>query len=288
MGAVALRVTGGAKRYHRDGREQAVFDSVNLELQRGEIFALLGPSGCGKSTLLRAIAGLEPLSAGQIEIMPPAGRREGATSRLVGTVFQEPLLLPWLNVAENVRLGLRYQANRAAAAVSVEQALADFGLAPVAGVYPDELSGGQAQRASLARTVVTQPSLLLLDEPFAALDPRTRAALQDWLLGVVRRHRLTVLLVTHDVDEALYLGDRVGVMGSRPSTITRIWEARHTPHGVSPGAAGAGDTDGLRKTVGAPGRRRARNDAGLQAIWHEILAEYQTDLPPGAAPSWVI
>ena len=212
MGTLALRVTGGAKRYERGGRVEAVFESLDLAVEAGEVFALLGPSGCGKSTLLRALAGLEPLSAGRVQVggsAPPAGSQPAgaAAPGSVGLVFQEPLLLPWLTVAENVGLGLRYRANREARAVeAVDQILHDFGLAPVAHAYPGELSGGQAQRASLARTIVIRPTILLLDEPFAALDPRTRAALQDWLLDVVRQRRLTVVLVTHDVEEALYLG----------------------------------------------------------------------------------
>ncbi|MGH2355744.1 MAG: ABC transporter ATP-binding protein, partial [Chloroflexota bacterium] len=282
VGTLALRLAGGAKRYHRDGHEQPVFESVDLEIEQGEVFALLGPSGCGKSTLLRVVAGLEPLSAGRVELGQEAGAGGG---RPVGIVFQEPLLLPWLPVAENVRLGLRYRANRRAAQASesVDQVLRDFGLSDLANAFPDELSGGQAQRASLARTVVTHPSILLLDEPFAALDPRTRAALQDWLLEVVHRRRLTVLLVTHDVEEALYVGDRVGLMCSRPSTITRVWNAGHNDGAgasESAGATGSGEI--------VPPPRRQRDDARLRAIRREILAEYQTDVPAGQAPSWVI
>ena len=289
MGTLALRVTGGTKRYHRDGREQTIFQGVELTVDRGEIFALLGPSGCGKSTLLRAVAGLEPLSAGRVEVGKAleGAAHPGTSRRPVGMVFQEPLLLPWLTVAENVALGLRYRTNRdvargARAAEAVEQILRDFGLTPVAGVYPQELSGGQAQRASLARTVVTQPSILLLDEPFAALDPRTRAGLQDWLLGVVRRRRLTVLLVTHDVEEALYLGDRVGLRTSSPSTIARIWNAGH--------ADGGADAEGADGTNAAAGGavRRSRHDERLLAIRREILAQYETEMPSGAAPAWVI
>lgn len=274
MGALALRLTGGAKRYHRSGRDETIFERIDLALERGEVFALLGPSGCGKSTLLRILAGLEPLTHGRVEI----GRTAGGTSdddraaqpptRAAGIVFQDPLLLPWLTVSENVKLGLRYRAARGAsrnAGESVAQILRDFGLGDVARAYPDQLSGGQAQRASLARTVITRPALLLLDEPFAALDPRTRGALQDWLLEVVRRRHLTVLLVTHDVEEALYLGDRVGLMGSKPSTITHVWDAAH-PTG--------------------PARRR--DDDRLLAIRREILTHYQTDVPTGSAPSWVI
>ena len=279
MGALALRLTDAGKRY-AGARAAAVFEQVTFEVERGEVFVLLGPSGCGKSTLLRAIAGLEPLSAGRIEVGAApaidagtvAPTTAGQTGRAIGLGFQDPLLLPWLTVKENVRLGLRYRANRGAVpngSAAVDEVLADFGLSAVAGTYPDQLSGGQAQRASLARTVVTRPSLLLLDEPFAALDPRTRAALQDWLLGVVRERQLTVLLVTHDVEEALYVGDRVGLMGSRHdarSTITHVWDAAH------------GD-----------GAARRRDDARLLAIRREILTHYQTDVPPaGAGPRWVI
>ncbi len=294
MGTLALRVIGGAKRYHRGGRDEPVFENVHLDVEQGEVFALLGPSGCGKSTLLRAVAGLEPLSAGRVELGQGAERGgESRGGRAVGIVFQEPLLLPWLTVAENVQLGLRYRVNRRAAQVTaaVDQVLLDFGLSAVASAYPDELSGGQAQRAGLARTVVTQPALLLLDEPFAALDPRTRAGLQDWLLEVVRRRHLTVLLVTHDVEEALYVGDRVALMSPRPGTIRRIWDAGHADgagrSGTAATAAGA-ETSTAASSPPGPRAVRQRDGSRLQAIRREILAEYQTDTPPGPAPSWVV
>lgn len=161
MGAFALRVTGASKSYLIEGRLRPVFHSVDLEVAEGEILALLGPSGCGKSTLLRTIAGLEPLSSGRVEISNGGCRRAA-----VGIVFQDALLLPWLTVAENVALGLQYRANREARMVeSVDQVLRDFGIESVASSYPDELSGGQAQRVALARTIVTRPKVLLLDEP---------------------------------------------------------------------------------------------------------------------------
>ena len=255
MGTVALRVTNGAKTYHRLGHEHPVFRSLNLTVEDGEIFALLGPSGCGKSTLLRTIAGLDHLSAGEIEMS-----QDGRHPASVGIVFQDALLLPWLTVAENVALGLRYRANRAARAVeSVDRLLHDFGLTPVANAYPGELSGGQAQRASLARTIITRPRIVLLDEPLAALDPRTRAALQDWLLDVARQRGLTVIIVTHDIDEALYVGDRVGLMSPRPGTITHIWAL-------------------------APGGGRRRGSAETAEIRREILAQYQADIPVAAGP----
>ncbi len=310
MGTLALRLTGGAKRYQRDGRWQVVFENVDLALEQGEVFVLLGPTGCGKSTLLRTLAGLEPLSEGRVELgrpgllsghaesggglpdQPPHSRHHGESPRpesathgsgphhRVGIVFQEPLLFPWLTVAENVGLGLTFRANREARmAESVEQLLRDLGLAAIATAYPQQLSGGQAQRVSLARTLITRPSILLLDEPFGALDPRTRRALQDWLLDIVERRGLTVLLVTHDVDEALYLGDRIALMSSKPSTITRIWEigSRSAPRPDGP-------VDAQRKR--APARL---DDERHRAIRREILALYQTDVPSGAAPpNWVI
>ena len=287
MGTLALRVTGAARRYGSHlgagaatgppwpaghGGGSLVFEDVSFEIEQGEVFVLLGPSGCGKSTLLRALAGLEPLSVGRIELGQEVSAR---ATRPVGIVFQEPRLLPWLTVSQNVELGLRYRANRQAAAdASVAAVLRDFGIAAFADAYPDELSGGQAQRVSLARTIVTHPSILLLDEPFAALDPRTRAALQDWLLDVVRRHGLTVLLVTHDVEEALYLGDRVALMCSRPGRITHTWNTEHDEH--------------ARRSDGA---KRERSDGRLLAVRREILAAYQSDVPAagtGTAPTWVI
>lgn len=250
MGTFSLRVVDASKTYQRAHHDSLVLNSVSLEVREGEVFVLLGPSGCGKSTLLRTIAGLEPITSGRIEIANGEDR-----AAKVGIVFQDALLLPWLTVAENVALGLRYRANRPArAGEPVEQILHDFGLAAVADSYPDQLSGGQAQRAALARVITTRPSILLLDEPFAALDPRTRAALQDWLLDVTRRRGLTVLLVTHNIEEALHMGDRVALMSSGPGTIVRIWEIGANENGQE----AAHSTDAVRR---------------------EILARYQTDVP---------
>jgi sulfate transport system ATP-binding protein/sulfonate transport system ATP-binding protein len=253
MGAVALRVSDGAKRYHGHGGAREVFTGLSLEVQPDQVFVLLGPSGCGKSTLLRALAGLEELTAGTVEIGEDAGG-----GHKVGLVFQEPRLLPWLTVAENVALGGRFRANRDADVDGrLTALLQDFGLGEVANAYPEALSGGQAQRASFARTVLIRPAVLLLDEPFAALDPGTRAAMQDWLLEIVRRRRLAVLLVTHDVDEALRVGDRIGLMTPSPGRIVQMWSIRQG------GAALAG--------------------SDLARIRAEILALYQTDVRAVAA-----
>jgi sulfate transport system ATP-binding protein/sulfonate transport system ATP-binding protein len=202
-------------------------------------------------------------------------RGAAAASGPVGIVFQEPLLFPWLTVAENVALGLRYRANRTrCAGESVDQVLRDLGLASIAHAYPGELSGGQAQRTNLARTIVTRPAILLLDEPFSALDPGTRATLQDWLLGIVRRRRLTVVLVTHDVEEALYLGDRLALLSSRPSTVVGTWVVgRHLAAGENGRSGGSGRASDERR----------------EAIRREVLARYQADAPAAPSPAdWMI
>ncbi|MCA9851825.1 MAG: ABC transporter ATP-binding protein [Dehalococcoidia bacterium] len=219
MAASPLRVSGGTRRFGARGQQFTVFEGLDLEVEAGEVFVLLGPSGCGKSTLLRVIAGLDELDEGTVAI---AAEEHG---RDVGIVFQQPLLLPWLSVRENVTLGLNYDANRSADEPGlVDRTLAEFGLTELADAYPDELSGGQAQRVSLARTVVTRPRVILLDEPFGALDPLTRRNLQQWLLGIQQSLGLTVVMVTHDVEEALLLGNRVALMSPSPGRICRTWE----------------------------------------------------------------
>jgi sulfonate transport system ATP-binding protein len=174
-----------------------ILDHLDLHIAEGEFVALLGRSGCGKSTLLRTLAGLDPAPAGTVTV--PAER---------AVVFQEPRLAPWKSVARNVALGLR----GAGIARRVEQALDEVGLAHRSQAWPLTLSGGEAQRASLARALVRDPKLLLLDEPFAALDALTRLRMQSLVLDLWQAHRPAVLLVTHDVDEALQLADRAVVL----------------------------------------------------------------------------
>lgn len=228
MAAVPLRLTGATRRFRDHGHTFTVFEHLDLAVEDRELFVLLGPSGCGKSTLLRVIAGLERLDEGHVEIAPGEHRRD------VGIVFQQPLLLPWRTVAENVALGLGYAANRDARRDHVvHETLEDFGLLDLADAYPDELSGGQAQRVSLARTVVTQPRVILLDEPFGALDPLTRASMQQWLLDLQQRLGLTVVLVTHDVDEAVRLGHRVALMSPSPGRICHAWRFSQDERGPS-------------------------------------------------------
>jgi NitT/TauT family transport system ATP-binding protein len=190
-------------------------DGLTLDVKPGEFLSLLGPSGCGKSTALRLIAGLTPPSTGAIEW--PAGVRPQSD---IGFVFQEPTLMPWATVADNVRLPLRLAGMpRQEAAPRVMQAIARVGLAEFARRYPRELSGGMRMRVSLARALVTAPKLLLMDEPFAALDEITRFRLNDDLLALWQALGTTVVFVTHSVFESVYLSGRVVVMTPRPGRV---------------------------------------------------------------------
>jgi NitT/TauT family transport system ATP-binding protein len=204
--AITLRAV--AKTYDNGARALGPLD---LDIGHGEFVALVGPSGCGKSTVLRLIAGLRAPTAGALILMdaPRAPR--------MGFVFQEPTLMPWATVAENVSLPLRLQRKATPARVAAE--LMQVGLSDFAGCYPHELSGGMKMRASLARALVTDPTLLLMDEPFAALDEITRFQLNDELLELWRRRGLTVAFVTHSVFEAVYLAERVVVMTPRPGRV---------------------------------------------------------------------
>ena len=201
-------------------------DRVDLDVSPGEFVALVGPSGCGKSTLLRAIAGLVRGCAGELRVAglaPDLARKQWGRQAFV---FQDPTLLPWRSVRANVALPLELGAAATAASsrAAVDRALELVGLADFADVHPAELSGGMRMRASLARALVTRPALLLLDEPFGALDERTREHLDDELLRLWQRDGFAALAVTHSLAEALWLADRVLVMRPRPGRIV------HTLH----------------------------------------------------------
>jgi NitT/TauT family transport system ATP-binding protein len=187
---------------------------IDLDVRSGDFLSLLGPSGCGKSTILRLIAGLDNASSGSLS------RSFTEASETVGFVFQEPTLLPWANVFDNVYLPLRLQnESRRAAAARIEEVLAQVGLSSFAKSYPRELSGGQRMRVSIARALVRHPLLLLLDEPFAALDEITRFRLNDDLLRLQGELGTTIVFVTHSVYESVYLSTRIAVMAAHPGRV---------------------------------------------------------------------
>jgi NitT/TauT family transport system ATP-binding protein len=200
---------------------------VDLEVRRGEFFAVVGPSGCGKSTLLEVLAGLQTLTQGSVtfEGQPVAGEVPDG----IGVVFQEDASFPWLTVRDNVAFGLR-RAGIAGPEIQrrVEYAIGFMGLRDFAQSYPAQLSGGMRQRVCIARTLVLQPRLILLDEPFGALDQQTRLLMGDELLRLWRETGATVLLITHALDEAAMLSDRVGVMSARPGRFIDLVET-HWP-----------------------------------------------------------
>jgi len=190
---------------------------LDLTVKRGEFVSLLGPSGCGKSTALRLIAGLAQPTVGHVEL----AESTAALGRRIGFVFQEPTLMPWTSVRDNVGLPLKLAHVAAAAArPRIETALAQVGLADFAGLFPRQLSGGMRMRVSLARALVTNPDILLMDEPFAALDEITRFRLNNDLLDLWRALRMTVIFVTHSVFESVYLSERVLVMTARPGRLS--------------------------------------------------------------------
>ncbi len=227
-GPVALSLSGVGHTYaSEDGaRNVRALSRVDVEIARGEFFAIVGPSGCGKSTLLDIIAGLATASEGSVTFEGRAVR--GTVPDGVGAVFQEDTSFPWLSVWDNVAFGLRrHGVDAAEIARRVEHALGLMGLAAFARHHPAELSGGMRQRVCIARTLVLQPRLILLDEPFGALDQQTRLLMGEELLHLWRETEATVVLITHSLDEAVMLADRIGVMSARPGRfieeVTTAW-----------------------------------------------------------------
>ncbi len=230
-------------------------DGASLEVARGEIVVIVGGSGCGKSTLLRLVSGLDRPTQGTITL---DGTAIVGPHEKIGIVFQEPRLLPWLTVADNVCFGLEDRPKAERTSRTAMQ-LARVGLHDKAAVWPRELSGGQAQRVALARALVTRPEVLLLDEPFSALDAFTRVDLQDHLLDLWADSKPTLLVVTHDVDEAVVLADRIIVMRPRPGRMFAEVEA-DLP------------------------RPRDRQSAGFDHVKRRVLAALDRSLDRAAAP----
>ncbi len=260
-----VRVDNVSKTY---GNGTVALEEVSLEVAAGEFVSLVGPSGCGKSTLLRLVAGLGEVTAGEVTVGRIAVRGRAPKATELGFVFQDATLLPWRTVEANVALPLELAGTRKRARLAAaREGLALVGLADVAGAYPNELSGGMQMRVSIARALVTRPDLLLMDEPFGALDEITRQRLNDELLELRARTGATVLFVTHNVFEAVYLSDRILVMSARPGRIMK--EVRMSAQ------AGRGEAfRGSRAfSQGVLAVTRALRGAGPQETFHPDLAE---------------
>ena len=219
-----IEIGGVSKEFAKGERRVLALQDIGLTVAAREFAAILGPSGCGKSTLLNMVAGFDRPTRGSVRV---AGQEILAPSPQRAVVFQEPALFPWLSVMENVLFGPKTQGQpvaeyRARAAQIIEQ----VGLQGFEASYPAELSGGMRQRVGIARVLIMQPQVLLMDEPFGSLDAQTRSLMQELLLQVWERHHQTVLFITHDIEEALLLADRVCVMTARPGRIKKIIEVR--------------------------------------------------------------
>lgn len=217
---VRLTVRGLRKTFFGEDGERIVFDGLTFDIHRREFICVIGPSGCGKSTFIRIVAGLDEASGG--ELLLDGEPIEGPCPQR-GMVFQGYTLFPWLTVKRNVMFGLEMQGKgREMADVEARQWLDMVGLRKFESAYPHELSGGMKQRVAIARALANEPRILIMDEPFGALDAQTRAQMQSYLLQIWRKVDVTVLFITHDLDEAVYLADRILVMGTNPGRVVEI------------------------------------------------------------------
>lgn len=222
MDSALIELRGVAKRFPTGGGQvRTALHGLTLRIDAGEFVALVGPTGCGKSTTLSLVSGLEPASDGEVLVRGEVVR---AIPRGVGYMFQNDAILPWKSVLDNVATGPRYRGvPRAAARAAARDWIERVGLAGFADAYPHQLSGGMRKRAALAQTLVNEPEIMLMDEPFSALDVQTRGLMQDELLRLWAGTGAAVVFVTHDLEEAIALADRVVVMTARPATVKDVF-----------------------------------------------------------------
>lgn len=225
-----------------DGKAVEALKGIDLDIRPGEFISLIGPSGCGKTTLLRLIAGLDKPQAGKLDI---DGKKISGVDTDRGYVFQQGSLFPWLTIEKNIAYGLRARGVYKKDRQKVGEYIKMVGLDGFEGAYPHQISGGMAQRVAIARALINDPKALLLDEPMGALDSFTRSDLQDKLLELWQQNGTTMILVTHDIDEAIYLSDRIVIMTPRPGKISRIIDV-DLPR---PRQRGSGDFLSLRREI---------------------------------------
>lgn len=261
--------------FHFQNTPGALFDNISFGLKAREIVCLLGESGCGKSTLLRTLAGLEVPVSGTIRFL---GQTHTAPHARAALVFQQPSLLPWLDVAGNVGFGLGFRhqpkLDRETSAYRVSHAIQAVGLGGKERLYPSQLSGGMMQRVALARALAREPEVLFADEPFSALDALTRAEMQALLVKLMREWKSAVVMVTHDIDEAIAIADRILLMGGKPARIVREWQVPR-----------------VASTADSAGPLTADFDHTTGALRREILLALQAlratlpSLPSSSSPS---
>jgi NitT/TauT family transport system ATP-binding protein len=269
MNTAVLHAQGIGIAYAQGRQQHAVLRDFELQVAAGEVVSILGHSGVGKSSLLRILAGLQAPQAGEVSLL---GERIHGPHPGVAVAFQEPALLPWRSLAQNVSFGLDFKHQphlaRDERQRRVDEAIAAVGLTHASEQYPAQLSGGMAQRAALARCLARQPRVLLLDEPFGALDEVTRADMQRLLLSIVRARDAAVVLITHDIDEALLLSDRVLLLGGAPASTLGEWPVQlPQPRDAQVEALGALRVD-ILKTLRRAGRASELSSQPLQDTAH--------------------
>ena len=217
---MGLKINNVRRVFHINGSELEVLKDISFEVGDHEIISIVGSSGCGKSTLLRLIAGLDPVSGG--EILLNGKRIERPDEKETGVIFQESRLFPWSSVEKNIAFGINEKLSKQEKKKLVNEHIKLVGLEGFEKALPGQLSGGMMQRVSIARSLINRPHLLLLDEPFGALDAFTKINMQEELLRICMKERMSMILVTHDIEEAIYLADRVMVMSDKPGVIKKV------------------------------------------------------------------